>query len=234
MYFSNHGPPQTRGFENVALVHGADLAAAFHGGLEADPGDAADFLFVVNHGVIAGAQAVSHLKAAGFTKVDVAGELTDNDEIKAVAGSFGAEQAGTRELGKEQGRAQIGEEAEGFADAEKSAFGAVFRRLGVPLGAAHCRKIYGVRGLAFGDGLFGKGAACGIDGGAADVGAVKSEGAAGLGADGFQNLAAFGQNFRAYAIAGKKADFLVHGICPQGGLGPPGSYFAWASRRDLT
>ena len=69
---------------------------------------------------------------------------------------------------------------------------------------------------------------------AADMGAVKGECAAGLGADGFQNLAAFGQDFRAYAIAGKEADFLVHGKCPQGGPGPPGSYFAWASRRDLT
>jgi hypothetical protein len=164
VHFHDHFPPQAGGFQHVAFFHGADLVAALAGRFKAHPGNAADFFLSIDHGVEARAQAVARFYAARFAEVDVAGKLAHHHQVQAFGGDVGAEQAGPGQLGQQQGRAQVGEQAQGLADAQQAFFRPFFRRKSVPLGAAHGGQEHGVSLFAGADCGFGQGLACGVNG----------------------------------------------------------------------
>ena len=74
--------PQAAGIQDVALLHGAELAAPLLGGLEADAADAADLLLAVAQNIRCYRLAVLLVRLVG-AEVNAAGKLPDDDEINA-------------------------------------------------------------------------------------------------------------------------------------------------------
>ena len=144
VHFLHHGLPEAGGLQHVALFHGADLLATLAGGLEGHLGDAADLVLVVDHGVVAHAQAVTFFDGAGLAEVDVTGQLAHHDEVQTAGRDVGTQQAGAGQLGQQQGGTQVGEQAQGLADAQQALFRTAGRLDIVPLGAAHGAQIHGV------------------------------------------------------------------------------------------
>ena len=134
-HFNDHIAPQLRCFQDIHLVHGAELAAALPGRLESDVGNAADFRFTVDHGVETYALAVADLDAARFAEIDVAGELADDqnvharDNLRPQAGSAG-------QFRIQHGRTQISEGVERLAQAEQRPLRPLVARQRIVLGTA--------------------------------------------------------------------------------------------------
>jgi hypothetical protein len=88
--------------------------------------DAADFRLAVDHGVEADALAVFLAHAARLAEVDVAGQLTDDQDVEA-GNDLRLQCRGIGQFRVENGRAQVGEQVQILADAEQAALRAFSR-----------------------------------------------------------------------------------------------------------
>ena len=209
-HFDHHFAPHAGHGKHVGLVHGAHLLTALAGRGEGHPTDAGDFLFIVNHGVEAGAQAVAHFGPGGLAEIDAARQFAHDDEIKALGGDVGTQQARAGKFG-EQGRGtQVGEQAEGLTDAEQATFGTDGGIDGVPLGAAHRAEEHRIGGFAGLHGGVGQRHAHGVDGGAAEQGFRHGERMTEFLFHGAKHFHGFGNNLGANAVTRQQADRLLH------------------------
>ena len=100
------------------------------GELEGDAGDADDFGLGVAHGVDGFAGLL--VPPARRAEVEAAEEFADEEDVD-VFGDLGAQRRAVGERGVGDGRAQVGEAAEGLADLQQAGFGALVGREGVEL-----------------------------------------------------------------------------------------------------
>ena len=139
--FGDHVLPQLEGFEHIGLVHAGHALATLLRGLEGDVGDALDLGTGVAHGVEgflgAGEVAIGgHAAAARLAEVDVAGQLADDEDVEA-RDQFGLEAGGVGQFLVADGGTEVGEQAQGLAQAENGLLGAQRAVQRVVLPVAH-------------------------------------------------------------------------------------------------
>ena len=126
--------PHTARLKNVRLVDARHLAATLAGHIEGDASDALDF----GRGVVHVVMARTGLVAPLLAEVHIAHELAAYNQVKAIAQSLGLQRACVGQRGPQLGGAQVREQVQLFANAQKAALGAVGGRLDVvPFRAAN-------------------------------------------------------------------------------------------------
>ena len=76
--------PKHRHFQDVSLIDRAEPATSLAGSLKGEATDTADLFFAVPIGIDPLPDTIgAHRNASGFTKIDPARELSDNQYIKA-------------------------------------------------------------------------------------------------------------------------------------------------------
>ena len=104
--------------------------------------------------------------AAGLAEVNVAGQFTDDENIQA-GNQLGLEAGGAHQLLVANGRAEVGKQAEVFAQAQNGLLGAELALELVVLPVAYGAEQHSVGFLGQFEGGFGQGVAVGIVGDAA-------------------------------------------------------------------
>ena len=155
--------------------------------------------------------AVDHFRFAAFAKVDAAGQLPQDQDVHAgdplrLQGRIG------RHGGRNLDGAEVGEQAEAFAQAENRFFRANFRRDVVPFRPADSAEQHGVGSFGRRNGRFRQGNAKFVDGSAASQ--VRRAGAFHVrpGGGGMQDRDRRRSDFRTDAVAGNDNDVLFHHI----------------------
>ena len=145
-----------------------------------------------------------------LAEVHVAGQLTADQDVKAVPNDLGLDRAGVGQRLVHLRRAQVDEQAERRAQAEQRFFRAFFARHLVPLWAADCAEQHGIRAFADLDGLLGQRDAVCVDRAAAREHLLIMEGVAELLTDFIQHLHGLGHDLRADAVALDDCDMIFH------------------------
>ena len=210
--------PEHAGLHHVALVGAGDLIAAPARQVEGDAADALDLESVVDLRVDAALLAVAEVDdLLGLAEIDAAGQLAHDQDVEAFD-DLALQRRGVGERGIADGRAQVGVEAEVFAQPQQAGFGARVIGHGVPFGAADGGQHHRVGGLRQRHVGVADGLAMGVIGAAADQGFFRLEagdaGAAMPGDDLFQLRHDLGPD----AVAGKQEEFVGRHR-----VGPPGS-----------
>ena len=144
--------PQAGGIEHVGLVDAAQAAVSLASHIEADAGNALDFGYAV-HLRIVGRLCPVHLLCAALAEIDAAGQLAHDHQIKRGADDVGADGRSAAQRLKNDGGAQVREQPERLANAQKPCFGPLAAGQHIPLGAAHraeqdcVRRLAGIYGL---------------------------------------------------------------------------------------
>ena len=128
----------------------------------------------IGHHVCGHALAVYGL---GFVLAEVhaADQFPRHHEVNAFRHDVPAQRARAGQLREQLGRAHIGEQAHGAADAQQALFRPLVPGHAVPLGAAHRAQQHAVRLKAGVDGRLGQGRAVVVDGHAADINKIIGE-----------------------------------------------------------
>ncbi|MNQ22313.1 hypothetical protein D3C85_354520 [compost metagenome] len=118
--------PELEGFQHVRLVHAGQALVALLRSLESHVGDAADFAFRIAHGVEAFALALERTvralaHAAGLAEINVARQFADDQNIQA-GHHFRLQGRGARQFRIQNGRTQVGEQAQVLAQAQDRLF----------------------------------------------------------------------------------------------------------------
>ena len=135
---NGHLAPQARRLQHVGLVDGAEpLSAATRDARRRtdDPLDLGDGV----RAAVGGAIVVAHLVA----EVDAARQLAHDEHVDA-GQPFRTQRRRVEQLGIDRHRAQVGVEAQAFADREQALLGADLGARVVPLRAAHRAQQHGV------------------------------------------------------------------------------------------
>ena len=211
-----HGfAPYAAGFEHVCLVYRADLLIALHRHLKST---AADALYLINrvvHVVRAGfAPALVALAAVMLAEVNVAGQLTANENVEAVTNNLRLDRARIRKCLVHLRRAQVDEQTQCGAQTEQCLLRTLCTRHIVPLRAADCTKQNGIRVLADLDSLIGQRDAVLVDRAAACEDLLKTKLVAELLADLIEHEHSLGYDLRADAVALDNSNIVFHGITP--------------------
>ena len=123
----DHLFPELKGLQHIGFVHAGDALAAFLRGLKGHVRDAFDLGARVAHGVkglfAAGEMPVSgDATAAWLAKVNVAGQLTDDQYVQA-SHQLGLEAGRVSELFVANRGAEVGKQAHVFAQAQNGLLG---------------------------------------------------------------------------------------------------------------
>jgi hypothetical protein len=121
-------PPQTRGRKHVCLVDRKDRERRIdrEGDLRRHAGDALDLLDAVGHLVPRDVRLGRDVLFLAFAKVEPADELADDDDIDALGDRLLQRRVDDERVGSKVARADVGVEAEGFAEGEQAGLGANF------------------------------------------------------------------------------------------------------------
>lgn len=121
-------PPQTRGREHVCLVDRKDRERRIdrEGDLRRHAGDAPDLLDAVGHLVPRDVLLGRDVLFLAFAKVEPADELADDDDVDALGDRLLQRRVDDERVGGKVARADVGVEAEGFAEGEQAGLGADF------------------------------------------------------------------------------------------------------------
>ena len=206
----HHFPPQLAGGENVGLVHRAEPVVAYAGHVETDAGDTTDFALAVRQGVVGLALAVlQHALLAGLAEVDAAGQFADDEDVQP-GDHFRLQAGGRGQLRIEDGRTQVGEQAQLRANLQQTALGTDIAFDPVPFRPPYRAQQHRI-GLARAlQGLVGQRHAVLVDGRATDdvLGQFEAELEPVVGQ--FQHLDRFRHDFRADTVTGENQDLLAH------------------------
>ena len=113
--FRHNRAPQFRGFQNVGFVHRQKVLPARTGQFKSANGNAADFLFVIDHGIDARAQAVFVFgNPPGFPEIDISGQFPQDHDVNALHQIF-FKRRSIYQFVKDHDRSQIGIKPELFA-----------------------------------------------------------------------------------------------------------------------
>ena len=168
--FGDGFTPEDAVFEDVGFVDGGEFFTALLRGLKGDVGDANDLAAFVNHGVDGNGFAISYFGEFRLAKVEATGEFAHAKHVESAVNEVGTNGRGVGEGGEAKGGAQIGEEAEMFAERKEcGAFGLEVGRERFPFGAADAAEENGVAFFAGVESTLGEGVAFVVDGDAADV-----------------------------------------------------------------
>ena len=211
VYPGHHLTPQPGGGEHIGLVHRGHLARAQFGAFKGPPGDALDFMHAVAH-LVHGR--VSVLAAEAAAEIHVPGELAHHQHVQAVLYQFAFQRGGRLERGEQPGRAQVGVQPQGRADAQESGLGPLFYREIFPFGPAHRAQEHRVGPQAIVHRLLGQGLAGFVDGRAPDQTGLDAEFVAKLRARRGQHLERLGHDLRANAVARKNGNLKFHTFSP--------------------
>ena len=211
-----HGfAPYAAGFEHICLVYRADLLIALHRHLKST---AADALYLINrvvHVVRAGlAPALVAFAAVMLAEVNVAGQLTANENVEAVTNNLRLDRARIRKRLVHLRRAQVDEQTQCGAQTEQCLLRTLGTRHIVPLRAADCTEQNGIRVLADLDGLIGQRDAVLVDRAAAREDFLKTKLVAELLADLIEHEHSLGYDLRADAVTLDNSNIVFHGIMP--------------------
>lgn len=121
-------PPQTRGREHVCLVDREDRERRIdrEGDLRRHAGDALDLLDAVGHLVPRDVLLGRDVLFLAFAKVEPTDELADDDDVDALGDRLFQRRVDDERVGGKVARADVGVEAEGFAEGEQAGLGADF------------------------------------------------------------------------------------------------------------
>ena len=121
-------PPQTRARQDVRLVDRVDRQRGVgrEGDLRRHARDALHFLDAVDHGVPSYVLPRRNVLFLALAKVDAPNELADDDDVDAPGDGLLQRRVDDERVGGEVGRADVGVQAEGFAEGEQAGFGAHF------------------------------------------------------------------------------------------------------------
>ena len=114
--FDHHIAPQLAGFKDIGLIDRAQLLAAGHCGFETDARNAADFILIIRHDVIAFPLAINGLAHALFTEIDVTVQFADNHHVDLTR-NFRAQRRGIGQFGEQRRRTKVGEKLQLLAQA---------------------------------------------------------------------------------------------------------------------
>ena len=211
-----HGfAPYAAGFEHVCLVYRADLLIALHRHFK---GTAADALYLINrvvHVVRAGlAPALVAFAAVMLAEVNVAGQLTANENVEAVTDDLGLDRARIRKCLVHLRRAQVDEQTQCGAQTEQRLLRTLGTRHIVPLRAAYRAEQNGIRVLTDLDGFIGQRDAVLVDRAAACEDFLKLKLVAELFADLIEHEHSLGYDLRADAVTLDNSNIVFHGIMP--------------------
>ena len=211
-----HGfAPYAAGFEHVCLVYRADLLIALHRHFKGTAADALYLIYRVVHVVCTGlAPALVAFAAVVLAEVNVAGQLTANENVEAVTNNLRLDRARIRECLVHLRRAQVDEQAQCGAQTEQRLLRTLCTRHIVPLRAADCTEQHGIRVLADLDGLIGQRDAVLVDRTAAREDFLKIKLMAELLADLIEHEHSLGYDFRADAVTLDNSNIVFHGIMP--------------------
>ena len=160
--------PQHAGLHHIALLHRGDLVAPRARKLEGDASDALDFVGVVHLGIDRALLAVAQVgDGLRLTEVHAAGELAQDHDVEPVHDlALEARGIGQRRIAER--RADVGEQAEVFAQPQQARFGAHVVRHAVPFRSADRAEQHGIGGFGLRHRLVGHGDLVGVVGRAAD------------------------------------------------------------------
>ena len=211
-----HGfAPYAAGFEHVCLVYRADLLIALHRHFKGTAADALYLIYRVVHVVCTGlAPALVAFAAVVLAEVNVAGQLTANENVEAVTNNLRLDRARIRKCLVHLRRAQVDEQAQCGAQTEQRLLRTLGTRHIVPLRAADCTEQNGIRVLADLDGLIGQRDAVLVDRAATREDLLKTKLVAELLADLIEHEHSLGYDFRTDAIALDNSNIVFHGIMP--------------------
>ncbi|MNN05255.1 hypothetical protein D3C81_1180090 [compost metagenome] len=206
----DHFTPQLAGRQDVGLVHRAQLFATHSGHVEADAGDAADFAFAVGQRVVGLAFAAFEFTlATRGTEVDATGQLANDEDIQT-RNDFRLERRRVGQLRVEDGRTQVGEQAQLRADLQQAALRADVTLDLVPLRATHGAQQHGIGLARTLQGFVGQRHAVLVDGRATDHVVLQAEAELELVVGQLQHLDRLGHDFRTNAIAWENQNLLAH------------------------
>ena len=205
-----HGlTPYTGGLQYVCLVHGGQLLVALHCHVKCTAANALYLGHRVVHIVPAGLAQLA-LAAAALTKVNITGQLTANQNIKAVTDNFRLNRASIRQSGVHLCRTQIDKQLQIGTQPQQRALRTLIRRNAVPLRAANSTQQNGIRCLAYIQRFLRQRNAILVNGVAARIALGKVEGVAKLFTDNFHCLHCFCNDFRTDTIALNNRNIVLH------------------------
>ncbi len=206
----HHFAPQLAGGQHVGLVDRTQLLATHARHVEADAGNPAYFAFAVWQGVVSLAFAALKLAlAARRAEVDATGQLTDDQNVQA-RDDFRLQRRRVGQLRIENGRPQVGEQAQLRTDFQQPPFGAHVTLDLVPLRPAYGAQQYGVCLARTLKRLIGQRYAMPVDSRAADHVMLQLEAELELVVGQLQDLDRFGHDFRANAVTRENQNLLAH------------------------
>ena len=208
--------PHAAGFKHVGLIDAGHLVATLARSLERLAGDALNLVLTILKRIVGalalrsvGAGALLVVEALTFAEVQASGELAHDHKVDALD-DLGLKRGGACERIEDLHGTQVGVQTQALADTQKARLGA--RRAGiggVPLRPAHGRKQHGIGGLCGFERSCRQRVAHRVDGGAADKRIGAGELHVVLLAHRFKNLHAFGNDFRADAVARQRANVVL-------------------------
>jgi hypothetical protein len=135
--FCDRVPPQTRGREHVGLVDREDRERRIdrEGDLRRHAGDALDLPDTVGHFVPCDVTLGLDVLFFALAKVEPAEKLADDDDVDTLGDRLLQRRVDDERVGGKVARADVGIEAEGFAEGEQAGLGSDFT-VDTPFGAA--------------------------------------------------------------------------------------------------
>mmetsp|Transcript_26553 Transcript_26553/g.87214 ORF Transcript_26553/g.87214 Transcript_26553/m.87214 type:complete len:353 (-) Transcript_26553:226-1284(-) len=164
--------PQLADVQHVRLVNRADPLAPLPGDVEGNLGDSLDLALLVAHVVVPEPLAVLGGNALGLSEVDVSRQLPHNHDVDPTD-NLGLESRSISKLGKNSGRAKVGEETQRLPHLQKSSLRTLVTRIGIPLGASDGGEEDRVARLHLLQSLVGKGIVAGVKGSSSDEGLLE-------------------------------------------------------------
>ena len=168
----------------------------------------------VDRGVVAAAQTVGFVNAAGRAEINAAGQFTDDHQVEAFD-TVSLQAGGVDERGKAESGAQVCKYVEALAQSEEARFRALVPGGARPFRAADGAEQDGVRFAGTGEGLVRKRDAMRIKARAADEAGLDDD----IGHEEFGDPARLGDDFRTDAVTRQEEECLFHGVrSPRTGL----------------
>jgi hypothetical protein len=201
--------PEDARLEHIRLVDQRDPFAAQLRGLEGDVGDPFDFLRIVDHRVDGALAALDGNGLLGLAEIESAGQFAHHQHVETVGDEFGLDRREVEEAGITFRGAQVGVEAEMFAQGQqRGALRLLVRRQAFPFRAADGAEENRLGRAA----TFERGGRQGgvklVDGGAADGVVLRLDLETETFRGGVEDVEADSHDFGPNAVTGEDGDFV--------------------------